>query len=333
MEATKKCFILSFDGGGVRVVLQYMILKRIIKEFPDLLNEVTIFAGTSAGSILASALAANIENLDSLISKENMQLIFESSTRKRFSSIYGLTRSKYSNEKLKGLLEKYFQDIAPSTLTKGLYIPTFRVDGKNSTRREEHDHGQHCLKPKWLNPRVKRWHSVYHHNLTSTAIDQKLVESILESTAAPYYFPIHNGCIDGGICNNNPSLSVVTKLLSLGRESKTIFADDLPEKFIFPLEDIYVLSIGSGEKPSFLKAENDEWGFLRWAPHLLDAVFDGNAEVTSQQLYDILGDRFWRVQPVLDKDVPLDDASQYEYLVNVAKNFDLTRTFGWLEKF
>lgn len=73
-----KFLVLAFDGGGVRMVMQWKILQRLINKYPHLLNNVDVFAGTSAGSILASALATGVskEQIDSLLSQESIRTIF-----------------------------------------------------------------------------------------------------------------------------------------------------------------------------------------------------------------------------------------------------------------
>jgi patatin-like phospholipase/acyl hydrolase len=37
--------ILSLDGGGVRAIIQAVILSRLIENYPNLLDEVDMFAG------------------------------------------------------------------------------------------------------------------------------------------------------------------------------------------------------------------------------------------------------------------------------------------------
>src|SRR5262249_7332658 len=51
-----KYLILSFDGGGIRGYLTGLIVERLNKEVP-FIDRVSLFAGTSTGSILAIGLA------------------------------------------------------------------------------------------------------------------------------------------------------------------------------------------------------------------------------------------------------------------------------------
>lgn len=310
----KKIFVLSFDGGGSRMVLQYTLIKRIIAKFPCFLPFVDVFAGVSAGSFIASLLACR--NLDEIsrnldeISEQNVASIFSNTFGRRISSLEGLIKSKYSNENLRFLLQESLGEESFCNLKKGLYITSFNT---TSTSIDPVKEG-----PKWMGKRVNRWQPVYHHNLDDCYVPEKIKDAVLKSCSAPCYFPIVNGHVDGGMVNNTACLSVYSTLVSLGYSS----------------ENIYILSIGSGENPKVLDVpivEDTDWGFLKWAPHLLDLMFDGTSEETAHICYNLLGDRFWRVQPVLDTQINLNDYSQFNHLIEIANNHDMENTFNWIE--
>ncbi len=52
--------ILAFDGGGLKGALSISILERIVKEYPNLLNNINMFGGTSTGSLIALGLAYGV---------------------------------------------------------------------------------------------------------------------------------------------------------------------------------------------------------------------------------------------------------------------------------
>ena len=82
-------------------------------------------------------------------------------------------------------------------------------------------------------------------------------------TAAPVYFPIEKGYIDGGVFANNPSLCAMTRVLA-----------NIPQ---LSSRDVSVLSIGTGMRPMRIDVENGgshSWGLGRWAPYLVDLLFD-----------------------------------------------------------
>ena len=55
------------------------------------------------------------------------------------------------------------------------------------------------------------------------------------STAAPVYFPVQDGYIDGGVFANNPSLCAMTRALA-----------NIPQ---ISAKDVCVLSLGTGVRP------------------------------------------------------------------------------------
>lgn len=313
----KKYIIFSFDGGGARMILQYRILQRVLEKFPNLLDKVSLFAGTSAGAILAAGLATDIigpkSQMGEMINKVNLEKIFGSNTFcRKVKGVNGLRLSKYTNSNLKKLLNTYFGSIRLKNLQRGVFIPSFCVNPKE----EGHELPILAAAPSWTNVRVKRWHPVYYTTLGND-FDKLIAQAVLESTAAPTYFPIDDYHVDGGIGNNNPCLSALTSVLTTGVDIK----------------DIYILSFGSGEIANvFETSKNAELGAIQWLPKIITMLFDADQEVTSRNTYQILGDNFWRIQPILNEQVDLDDVSKYDNLVKIANDFDLTHTFEWLEK-
>jgi patatin-like phospholipase/acyl hydrolase len=61
-----------------------------------------------------------------------------------------------------------------------------------------------------------------------------LVDAVLRTTAAPTYFPIYQGYIDGGVVANNPSLVAYSTLLA--------------SEIVQP-QDVVVLSMSTGSNP------------------------------------------------------------------------------------
>lgn len=350
---TKKKFVLSFDGGGVRVVIQWKILQRLIKKIPNLLEKVDVYAGTSAGSILASALATdNVNNIDTMLSEKNLRDIFSRTFCHKVKSLGGLTKARYENRVLRQLLEKQYGSLKLHELKHSLFMPAFAVNGNDWIPDDEHvDPKQKewqetndktvCEKgdletpvtnehligknaPDWFHMRCSRWHTVFFHNLTKPCNKEKdhtksthdlVVESVLRSCAAPYYFPMVGNCIDGGMAHNNPSLAVASHLLTLGT----------------PLSDIYILSLGSGETPRSLEvSDNSSLGLLDYLSSFINMTFDANAEVLSQTSFAILGERFCRLSPVIDPEIGLDDVNSFERLIYIAETVDLSHVVQWI---
>ena len=97
-------------------------------------------------------------------------------------------------------------------------------------------------------------------------------------TAAPVYFPIEKGYIDGGVFANNPSLCAMTRVLA-----------NIPQ---LSSRDVSVLSIGTGMRPMRIDVENGgshSWGLGRWAPYLVDLLFDSSNRTVNLHMAYLLG--------------------------------------------
>ncbi len=317
------------------MILQWKILQRILNKFPKFLATVSLFAGTSAGSILASALACGMAPYaDSIFTEDLLNTIFQSSSFHTITSVHGLLHAKYENQGIHNQLENYFGAYTMDEVPRALFIPAFDTKGARSAPLEppagarsapfaltppnQHLTGEGA--PDWMNCRCKRWHNVFFHNIAPPSEDtchasEPLVQAILKSCAAPTYFPLVGSCVDGGVAHNNPSLAALTHLLALG----------------IPLEDIYILSLGTGEKPEELEVPpNSSLGMIAWMPHIVSMMFDANQEMISQSCHQILGGRFHRINPVLSHEIPLDQAQSFPELVKLAEQVDLSATFGWI---
>jgi hypothetical protein len=118
---------------------------------------------------------------------------------------------------------------------------------------------------------------------------------------------------------NNPAMVAVAKVLN--------------ERV--PIEDITLLSIGTGYSPKTLKeAKGKSWGFLRWAVPILPLIMDGSSEVVNYQCQQILGDRMFRVQHPLDETIEADSIESIPKLEEASKEY-ITKhpeLFDWVKE-
>ena len=149
----------------------------------------------------------------------------------------------------------------------------------------------------------------------------------LRSAAAPTVFPSHNGYIDGGMVANNPSTAAISYALGHAQPRPT-------------LEDISVLSLGTGLSPSMINYDTQAWGVVQWmlnpfrAPSapLLNILLDGVVEADAMMSHRLLAPRYFRLNPPLARPTPLDDWKAIPDLIKIAEDFDLEPTFEWIEK-
>jgi uncharacterized protein len=94
--------------------------------------------------------------------------------------------------------------------------------------------------------------------------------------------------IDGGVAANNPSSCAVAEALRLG----------------YPIEDIRVLSIGTGERTRVIRFEKAQhWGLIQWAQPLIGILFDGSSEIYEYITKQIAHQRILRLQFKLDREL------------------------------
>lgn len=169
--------ILSIDGGGMKGILEALILKRIVDKHPNFLKNIDLICGCSVGSILASFLAVGYEP-DTCM--ELLELISE----KLFvNPSLSLSKAKYNTKALKIILESCMKDKRIKDIKRHFLVDSFLID-TDATPRECQ---AHCFT-----------------NLQDGYEDERLVDICLRSSAAPVYFLPYQNYVDGGILNNTP---------------------------------------------------------------------------------------------------------------------------------
>jgi patatin-like phospholipase/acyl hydrolase len=292
--------IMTFDGGGVKGCLSATLVDRLYELDPDIIDKTTLFSGTSIGSIIALALAYGLSTRDirELFSEENVKNVFNPSYSE-------LVRPKYNNNNLKQLLLRVFpQDLKLKDLKKYVIIPTFSLgcSGENGS-----------------------WQPVFLNNLPwSTTSESYVIDAALSSSAAPIYFPSHEGCIDGGVVANDPSL--VALIHAIDKEG-------LNEK----VENIRLLSIGTGYKSECIETSTTGWGAIEWVTHknpstpLLSLMFNANTALSCSLCSKLLDQNYFKLNPNLSRGVALDSYSQVNYLRKLGENYNLDRAINWIE--
>jgi len=297
--------ILSLDGGGIRGVLTLMLLRRIEANRPGFLSSVDLFAGTSVGGILALALALGLSPAEcGDLCDEISRAVFADSPLDDLRDLGNAVGAQYSNANLKRLLAGRFGNRALGDLPKKVLICAFDLDNEPA------------------NPQTLRtWKPKFFHNFPGPGTDagERVVDVALRTSAAPTYFPIYQGYIDGGIVANNPSMCALAQALdsSTGRQK---------------IEDVAMLSLGAGRVLHFLTARDADWGWAQWARPLIDLILEeGNGSIADYQCRRVLGERYHRLDPVLPEPIRLDDLERLPRLKEIAAEVDLAATLNWLQ--
>lgn len=290
--------ILSFDGGGIRGVLTARLLERIVAKRSDFLSQVKLFAGTSTGSILAMGLAKGLSPSE-LVSlyKERGKDIFHQSVPHQFLTLGSLIGAKYTTQERLDGLRPYFDGTTLSQLPRTVLVVAFQLDSQNP------------IAPAPNPPR--RWQGKIFHNYPGGPFgDQKALDVILRSSAAPAFFPIYQGFIDGGVVANNPSMCALAQAIN-------------PETGGQNIHDVVLLSLGTGTRPEFLTHTDSSWGIGEWGFSLIDLLLDSGTGLADFHCQQLLGDCYRRLTVNTEQNIGLDAVDKINELIELADSQEL----------
>ncbi|ONI43655.1 hypothetical protein AN641_09485 [Candidatus Epulonipiscioides gigas] len=286
--------ILTFDAGGIRGALSIYILERLTQKYPELLQQISLFTGSSIGSIIALYLANNISMKDIIkfFSTENSQYIFAHKHLNFF-------RAKYDN---KNLIYSVSQ-LLPSYLTleqlpNKVFIPSFNVES---------------------------YKTIYFNNLIDNpTINTSALDVAINSSAAPTYFPSHNQFIDGGMAIISPTIAPLLYVRSITKYDFSDFkvlsigCGNAPEK-------ITKLTKNWGIIQWMLNP------FTEVKIPLISILQYAEEEIAVTLSEDLLDFNFCRINPKLEKHVSLDDYKAVDYFYDVANKLDLSDAYRYIE--
>jgi len=302
--------ILSFDGGGIKGIVTLTLLQRLEQQVPGFVSRADFYAGTSTGGIIALGLAAgkSIQELLDLYVKDGAK-IFDDSWLKDVIHLGDIVGARYDQGNLQKILRDKFGNLKLEDLNKRVLVPSFDLD-----RVEPANPQTHCWSPKFF------------HNFPGADSDGELsvVDVALETSAAPTYFPAHDGFIDGGVLANNPALAAVAQT-----QDERAQINPRPA-----LHELLVLSVGTGTVLSFLKGKNNDWGIIQWARPLINLLLDASMGIADYQCRQILRDRYRRLSPTFSPgvNIRLDEWQRAQDLVDFANRADLGDAAAWLRR-
>ena len=285
MEKDKDFYILALDGGGARGIYPAHILDRLERRLSKPIgNCFDLIVGTSTGSIIAGAAAAGV-GMRTLVElfEEKASDVFG---RKRFDR--GLIRSKYARRSLERIVHEYLPERRLGDISTPLIITSSDISTGG----------------------VRVFKSRYLQDLGEEYVrdrDVLLSDAVLASCAAPSFFdPIQVDeylLADGGLWANNPSILAVTEAVS---------------KFKKPLEQVHILSIGTG-KPRLLYEPRRRWGMVTgWGSlKLVSYLMNLQSQASTNMAGLLLEDRYFRLDTEIDN-WGLDDTRHLEAMKALA---------------
>jgi len=324
--------VLAMDGGGIYGLFTVLMLKELCKQNPNFLkgDDVDLFAGTSAGGLIALALAS-AQNPRDIILSGHLEAFF--SDRRLYSrntgigmvaGALGLT-SWTGRKNVEALFREYFGDWKMEDLYHRVLISTFDMHGD-----PDEEGGQ-----KWK-PRV-------YYNFPRTEENRDLaVSRVAYGVAAPVMWrPVTNGRTDGGIFADSPTVMAIAKIIQYFREVDV--ERDVPlaksqEKFSLDatLGQVRLLSLGVGNSVPHYGMRDFNLGYLSFSmlptnlrtldiwPPMVYLALDPQVETANYEAKQFLGDRFMRLDPgVLRFPIPPVLASMYLSAFSVWREFIL----------
>ena len=270
-EKPKK--IVSFDGGGVRVIAGIVFLKKLEVESGKKISDLfDMFVGTSAGAFNAACLAHGEMSADELKrywSKEYLDRIMETSFFWDQASLIQ-ARPRYETKGRVKVLQEIFGNAALGDSRKPLVTICYDIEERS-----------HVIHSSDMTP-----HITY-------------IDAVCASSAAPMYFPTYqmeNGSwmIDGGVVTNNP----------------TLIGFNHAKKF-FNTNNIKVLSIGAGlNKQKISGKTSSKWGGVGWLRNdIMGMMLD--SEIHNDIAKDIINSNYLRINSPIGKiNKMLDDDSE-----------------------
>jgi patatin-like phospholipase/acyl hydrolase len=309
---------MSFDGGGTLGALSLQLINRLAQQDPQLLRRTNVFAGNSIGSFIALALASGRSP------RETLRFFKE-----KILPAYSVSRpgGPVFNQQLpySGFIEAIETFFPPNlrlkNFKKRIVVPSFHL----------------------YSPELNRWTPVLFHNFPgSPYLNEKASDVILRSSAAPASQRAYQNYVDGFVIATNPSTASIA--FAVGKAKQR-------------LDQIAVLSIGTGELPLQLRRDTKGWGMVssdnirpenlnnlppNWGvlfdhtpnePLLpfLQLVSNGTGYYESMVSSQLLGDRFFRLNPRIPN-FSKTDPSAYPALIDIANRTNLQPAVQFIEK-
>ncbi len=298
--------ILSLDGGGVRGLVTVIALQRLLEAEPELLHDVHLLAGTSTGGLIALGLGAgaSLAALRDLYQVQSAE-IFDDSWFDDLVDLSKVAGADYDNRNLIRQVRRLLGEKTLRQLSPKVMVTAFDLDNENP------------------DPRKRTWKPKVFHNIPGADSDgSELAWKVgIYTSATPTYFPSYEGFVDGGVFANNPSLCAVA--LALDRRAKAARPS---------LDDVRLLSIGTGTALTYIEGRNHDWGLAHWVQPLINLMMDGVAGIADYQCKQLLGARYHRLAPVFPPrtSIPLDAVKRIDDLVAFAEQIDLAPTLAFL---
>lgn len=300
--------VIAIDGGGIRGIITTVLLQRLVATpgLERMLGTVDLVSGTSTGGLLALAIAKgmDLEVIREVYVKDGPK-IFADQLLDDIIDLGKIIGADYSIKPLERVLNRVFGDTKLSQLSKRVLITAFDLDNEADS------------------PQKRTWKPKLFHNFPGRDSDgNELARKVgAYTSAAPTYFPSVDGYIDGGVFAGNPAMCALAQTQDR-RASQA------------KLEDVVLLSLGTGTNLQYIKGKNLDWGLSQWVQPLISLMFDGVSGIADFQCRQFLDSRYHRLAPVVPAGTrwPMDEVRVIPDMIEFASKVDLSETVRWLKQ-
>ena len=316
--------ILSIDGGGIRGALSVALLQQLCAQ-PGLegwLGQVDLIAGTSTGGLIALGLASgmSLENILGLYKERGKRIFRTSPAEKAFQALDPtkaldkIIYADYDTEDLEVELKEILGEKTLGELGKRVLITAFDLDNADriSLENDEPDPIERA-REEAKRLRSRQWKPKLFHNIPGQDADDhvKAYKVGLYTSAAPTFFPVADGYVDGGVFASNPAMCALAQT----RDSRNAI-EHRPDT-----DEVVLFSLGTGFSLQHIEGAKLDWGYIPWALPLISIMLDGVSGIAHYQCEQMLKERYARLAPVfpMGTTVGLDAIDQVDWMIEFAE--------------
>jgi patatin-like phospholipase/acyl hydrolase len=292
--------ILAIDGGGIRGIIPARILVALEEMIGPIHETFDLIAGTSTGGLIGLGLA---RSPTPLTARAILELYVHRSdeifTPNRYHTLHTAVAQVVSSfgiqrrQVLQALTERpIYSDVGIKAITHEMFRESLLRDTLTNV----------------LIPAVEvtpgHWPTCsLFHNLDSQYCLNASEDVAMATAAAPTYFP-HKKMggrtyIDGGLIYNNPALVAAKYAQQRG----------------ISFDNQHLLSLGTGYAD--VEGVGESHSLLFWAKNIYPMIDRMTKNAIHAELTHALGDRYVRIDPVLDQEIGLDDTNAVSRLLNI----------------
>jgi patatin-like phospholipase/acyl hydrolase len=306
MTFTKKfkLVVLSIDGGGIKGIVPAMILAEIERRTGKQIHQLfDLIAGTSTGGILSLGLTKPNKDKEAEFSAEKLVSLYTNEGKKIFKkreipnlsllkflplldlpiNLEELVGSKYTRKEKVQVIQKWFGETFLDKALTEVIITSYAINERIPILFTNNPHKEESKSKNFR--RICSGYKMYNAAMATSAAPTffKPYSPEFISTAKQKYF-----FIDGGVIANNPtSIAIIEAMKSY----------EIKMHKPINLEDILVVSLGTGIATESFSKETEKWGLIQWVKPLINIVFTGQSEIITYQMEHLLPEKhYYRFQ-------------------------------------